>query len=276
LGCPIPGKNVINGFEKAEFLDLNPAYSTKVSTIKMSQISVDPIFDWDKFLLKKKRVFTSEKYYVFDEAGNQILFIQRPAHLFRNVFLLLPALGIMVSFIHSLLKPMEDHDGLFSLIPIYIIFFATYLIIVSSYNKRLIKIYRDDTKNELLLYISKEQNIESSDTILILSDLNRNTLAEFRYVIGYQDCWYCYTKEGLLCVAKPRDHFFGWPNTHFIILKGESNQVIGELDRKKTLRTPLLEMKLDKAPKFDRRIALALGVLLDTGNELSISYKIIG
>ena len=44
-----------------------------------------PAFARDKFLMNQKRMAISEKYYVFDERQNPILFIERPAHFFRSL-----------------------------------------------------------------------------------------------------------------------------------------------------------------------------------------------
>ena len=40
----------------------------------------DPAFNRDKFLLRQKAIAISEKYYVWDEQGDKILFVLRPAH----------------------------------------------------------------------------------------------------------------------------------------------------------------------------------------------------
>jgi len=45
----------------------------------------DPAFDRDKFLLRQKHLSLSEKYFVWDEQGNTLLYILRPAHLLRQL-----------------------------------------------------------------------------------------------------------------------------------------------------------------------------------------------
>ena len=48
--------------------------------------------------------------------------------------------------------------------------------------------------------------------------------------------------------------------------RGESDEVIGEFNRKFTiLDRYVLDLKADGARSMDRRVALALGVMLDTG-----------
>jgi hypothetical protein len=48
----------------------------------------DPVFDQDKFLLRQKHFAISAKYDVWNEQGKPILFIERPAHLMRNLLAL--------------------------------------------------------------------------------------------------------------------------------------------------------------------------------------------
>src|SRR3712207_5486385 len=54
----------------------------------------DPAFDRDVFLLRQKALAISEKYTVSDEAGAPIVFVERPAHLLRNLLALVAAAGV--------------------------------------------------------------------------------------------------------------------------------------------------------------------------------------
>lgn len=59
---------------------------------------------------------------------------------------------------------------------------------------------------------------------------------------------------------------YGILRTNFIIVRPHDEQVIGEFNRKFTiLDRYVLDMSADPEHYLDRRIALALGVLLDTG-----------
>src|SRR5260221_14757071 len=51
----------------------------------------DPVFDRDVFLLRQQLLRISEKYDVADEQGTKIVFVERPAHLLRNLGALLAA-----------------------------------------------------------------------------------------------------------------------------------------------------------------------------------------
>jgi hypothetical protein len=54
--------------------------------------------------------------------------------------------------------------------------------------------------------------------------------------------------------------------TNFIILAGPTDRVIGEFNRKFTLFDRyVLDMSADREHLIDRRVALALGIMLDSG-----------
>ena len=81
----------------------------------------------------------------------------------------------------------------------------------------------------------------------------------------------------MLCVAKEDSFilsllrrligpFFGLLRTNFVILAPDEGQVLGEFNRKFTILDRYsLNMSGDANRTLDRRIALALGVMLDTG-----------
>mgnify|MGYP006273433707 CR=1 FL=1 len=60
--------------------------------------------------------------------------------------------------------------------------------------------------------------------------------------------------------------FFGILRTNFIIVSGRTERVIGEFNRQFTLLDRyVLDLSPDAERYLDRRIAVALGVMLDTG-----------
>jgi hypothetical protein len=53
---------------------------------------------------------------------------------------------------------------------------------------------------------------------------------------------------------------------NFVLCRGETDEVLGEFNKKFSLRDRyVLDLTADKSRFLDRRIALAVGVLLDTG-----------
>src|SRR2546428_2265140 len=84
----------------------------------------DPVFDRDVFLLRQQLLRISEKYDVADEQGKKIVFVERPAHLLRNVGALLAGLvaagvvGVGFGTLADMAKGTAFEDVLVALAPI--------------------------------------------------------------------------------------------------------------------------------------------------------------
>src|SRR5437773_11467591 len=59
----------------------------------------DPAFDRDVFLLRQQMLRISEKYDVCDEQGQKIVYVERPAHLLRNLGAILAGLIAASAFL---------------------------------------------------------------------------------------------------------------------------------------------------------------------------------
>ena len=90
--------------------------------------------------------------------------------------------------------------------------------------------------------------------------------------------WYVTTPEGaplamaiedsivLSLLRRVMGTFFGFLRTNFVFVRGADAEIFGEFNRKFTLLDRyVLDLSTDSARTFDRRIAVALGVMLDTG-----------
>jgi hypothetical protein len=90
--------------------------------------------------------------------------------------------------------------------------------------------------------------------------------------------WYCERpSRALWCVAKEDSiilsllrrllgPLFGLLRTNFVIYEPENDGVLGEFNRKATLLDKyVLDLTADPQRSLDRRVALAMGVMLDTG-----------
>jgi len=246
----------------------------------------DPAFDRDKFLLRQKHLAISEKYYVWDEKANVILYVERPAHLARNFFALFAglvcagvvgaALGALAAAVSTeLLKVILGISaGLGSIAAFVVAAFALY-------EKRHITFYRDDSKRERLLEILQDKKLQFIRATYTVRDPAGSVLARLskNYVYNViRKRWHCYAPDGsLLCVAKEDSiilslmrrllgPLLGILRTNFVLLDAAGESVIGEFNRKFTiLDRYVLDMGADRSRALDRRIALALGVMLDTG-----------
>ena len=157
---------------------------------------------------------------------------------------------------------------------------VTFIVSILLYKKRNVTIYRDKSKQDPILKILQDKKVEILTATFTLRDTNGD-LARFRknYLYDiFRKRWNCYAPNGsLICVAKEDSlilsllrrflgTFFGLLRTNFIIVQGDSDRVIGEFNRNFTiLDRYVLDMSADQQHILDRRIAIAIGIILDTG-----------
>jgi hypothetical protein len=250
-----------------------------------AQAVVDPAFNRDKFLLRQKHLaLTAEKYYVWDEAGKPILYVQRPYHIGRRILALLAgaAVFIVVLVVFIVLSALAGEQVGVILILIGIVggVGAGFTVGTAISQKRHVGFYKDDSQKERVLGIiqhKKVQILTATYTVLDaegkpLSVLRKNYLYNF-----FRKRWYCYGPDGrTMCIAEEDSlilsllrrfmgTMFGVLRTNFIIRDTEG-ELLGEFNRQFTiLDRYVLDMSADATRRIDRRVALALGVMLDTG-----------
>ncbi|MBI4834739.1 MAG: hypothetical protein HY811_07985 [Planctomycetes bacterium] len=247
----------------------------------------DQVFNRNKFLLRQKHFAISEKYDVCDEKGVPIIFVQRPMHLLRNlgaIFagfmaggLVATLFGILASLtsgaLQAVLVILAVLGGLFGIIAVSIMLYA----------KRHITFYRDKTKKEKLLEVLQDKKVQIINATFTVRSPDGAELATLHKNYLYniiRKRWYCYKPDkSILCLAKEDSiilslirrllgNFFGLLRTNFIILEPAGEKVIGEFNRNFTiLDRYVLDMSADAYKTLDRRIAIALGVMLDTGEK---------
>jgi uncharacterized protein YxjI len=255
--------------------------------VEGSEGETDPVFDRDKFLLRQKALAIKEKYYVTDDQGSPLMFVERPALLLQQLVMLggvaLAFFGgsFFMAFLMGLIGPALGNTlaPIFSLVGFVAVLVLTAVVFVLLVPKRHITFYKDDSKTQKMLEIKQVNKIEfpyAKFTILdtagnIIGSLRKNVL--FDYI---RRRWQVMSASGLqLCTAKEDSiilsllrrtgiPIFLFLRTNFIFLRGED--VIGEFNRKLTLLDRyVLDLTADHQRILDRRIALALGVMLDTG-----------
>jgi uncharacterized protein YxjI len=263
--------------------DPAPAFRSETAALPGE---ADPVFDRDKFLLRQKALAIKEKYYVTDDTGAPLMFVERPALLTQQLIMLVGVAAaffggtFVMSFVTGFVGPIDETlRSVFSFVGFLAVLALTGFAFVLLVPKRHVTFYKDDSKTEKLLEIKQLNKIEfpyANFSILdragnIIGSLRKNVL--FDYI---RRRWQVKNANGLqLCMAKEDSIILsllrrtGIPiflllRTNFIFLRGE--QVIGEFNRKLTLLDRyVLDLTADHQRVFDRRIALALGVMLDTG-----------
>ena len=247
----------------------------------------DPVFDRDKFLLRQKALAIKEKYYVTDDQGRPLMFVERPALLTQQILMLGGVAAtffggnILMRFVGDLIGTTlgEGFSGVFPIASLLVVLAATLLVFVLLVPRRHVTFYKDDSKMEKLLEIKQLNKIEFPYANFSILDTTGNLIGSLRKNVLFDYIrrrWQVMNANGLpLCMAKEDSiilsllrrtgiPIFMFLRTNFIFLRGQ--EVIGEFNRKLTLLDRyVLDLTADRQRSFDRRIALALGVMLDTG-----------
>ena len=250
-------------------------------------------FDRDRFLLRQKLIAISEKYIVCDDEQRPILFIERPAHFWRNlvgavvtafVFLVTFGAAIFVgAVISDQLRPSWVGFVIMAILMALSVLLAFVMAIKIS-PKRHISFYADETKAELLLQVlqdKKFQPIIATYTVLtpegdFLGQMKKN----YFYNI-WRKKWVVFDADGKKVLIAREDLLLlsllrrllgpqlGLLRTNFILVVPQSDnteKTRGEFNRDFTLLDHyVLDLSRDRPRLVDRRLAIALGVLLDTG-----------
>lgn len=241
--------------------------------------TVDPVFDRDKFLLRQKALSLNETYQVWDEQGQPLLFVERPAHHLKALGAFLagfaagaaaaaPFLWAGMHFDQPVAFVLGLGAGLVALI----------VVAKALGPKRHVYFYRDEKRTEKLLEVLQDQKFYFLTHTYTVNDGAGRTLARLQKNLLTDILlkkWLCDAPDGRrLCVAREdsivkallRRFLTNLIVLNFVFLRGETEEEIGQFNRKFTLLDRyVLDLSGDRPRSLDRRIALALGVMLDTG-----------
>ncbi len=246
----------------------------------------DRAFERDVFLLRQQMLRISEKYDVCDEQGQKIVYVERPAHLLRNVGAILAGLIVASVFTGLCIAASDAMKGsagetVFGLIGVIGFLPVLLLVAVPLSAKRHVTFYRDQSKRERLLEILQDKKFQPIVATYTVRDPRGKPLAHFakNYLYNvFRKRWYVKAPDGTVLYMAKEDSIIlsllrrlvgpllGILRTNFIICRADSDEVIGEFNRKFTiLDRYVLDLKADRTRSLDRRVGLALGVMLDTG-----------
>jgi hypothetical protein len=237
-------------------------------------VSLDPAFDRDQFLLRKKMLTGRGKYDVCDEQGQSIVFVQRRGSNKRNLGVAVGFTAVLILLgwcwlsIKFLIPPIMVSAGVLGL-PIFAV------VAVASCDWLHLQFFRADSKSEPLLEILQDKKFTVSYSRYTVNDPNGRTLAQFSTNLFkdlFRRRWICCDPSGqVMCVAlldSPlRALIRAWmtkiPSMNYLILNGQTGAVIGLFNREPTLLDRcVLDLSQDPQRTLDRRVALALGVIL--------------
>ena len=245
---------------------------------------VAPGFDRDIFLLRERLLSISAKYEVRAADGAPILYVERPTFLLRAVLAYLLggiATMVMVVWLSTLVRSVgEDLGGLLILAGLVLVPGTFVVVSMSLRPLRHVTVYRDESRAESLLRVLQDQRFAVLTRTYTVVTTGGEILARLRkrYVHNViRKRWYVETPAGRVVALAIEDSIvlsllrrvlgslFGLLRTNFVLTHPDGT-VLGEFNRKFTLLDRyVLDLTGDPHRHLDRRVALALGVMLDTG-----------
>lgn len=247
----------------------------------------DETFNRDVFLLRQKHLAINQKYQVSDEQGNAILYVERPTYFWRTLFAV--AIGWVVMMAVYVLgigaaAAAGQQGGAGAGLGFLVILAApvAFVVVAMALSKRRhVTFYRDESKTQKMFDVLQDKKIQFPMRTYTVRDASGKPLASFKknYLYNiFRKRWEMRSVNGtVMCVAKEDSiilsllrrvlgPLFGLLRTNFLITRGETDMVIGEFKRKFTiLDRYVLDLSPDRRRDLDRRLGLALGVMLDTG-----------
>jgi hypothetical protein len=243
-------------------------------------------FDRDRFLMRQKLIAIDQKYLVYDESGREILFIRRQAHLGRNLLALLAGIataaaiiGVCVAIGSVFKSDAAMIAGIATGATLGIV--GGMLVGVGLSAKRHIEFHASQASTTPMVTILQDNKWVFLNATYTAADDDLNLLGWFRknYLYDvFRKRWYLYGPSGeLVCVAmedsvarsilrRVLGQYGAMIITNFVILGPDMTTKLGEFNRKFTILDKyVLDLTADGERTVDRRLALALGVLLDTG-----------
>ncbi len=246
---------------------------------------VDPAFDRDVFLLRERVFSVRTKYVVLGQEGAPVLYVERPTYPVRTVvaYLVAAIAGIVaLGWIAGLARAAGSVASVPLLVLAYPVALVVFVVVSMSLRPlRHVTVFRDESRAETLLRVLQDQRVALVTRTYTVLAKSGEPLARLRktYIHNViRKRWYVETPRGEAVARAIEDSivlsllrrllgpFFGFLRTNFVLVRGTDEEVFGEFNRKFTLFDRyVLDLSADPERTFDRRIALALAVMLDTG-----------
>ena len=246
----------------------------------------DPVFGRDVFLLRQKALAISEKYFVNDEQGKVLLFVKRPARLFKGILALLAsiALAMLVAvllFLAAALMGESVVGGIIATLTPLMMMATFFLATLALMPKRHVTFHAGMTESDpVVLAVVQNRRLEFPTRTFTIVDGTGTPLATLQknvFTNLFRKKWLVRAASGRPLVWIKEDSvilsllrrllgpLFGLLRTNFVYMKVGSSRVLGEFKRKLTiLDRYVLDLSADGERYLDRRVAIATAVMLDT------------
>jgi tetratricopeptide (TPR) repeat protein len=269
-----------------------PAQGTQPITqqgLPLGPLTAEDIFGRDRFYFSRKWSVT-ERYYVFDEYGQHILFVEKPIiarNFLASFFGIIAAIGFFIlslmAFVPLMSPGMESVGGLLlaTLISMVVSVIGAGAIMSGLEKKRRVIIYRDESKNEKFLEIIQETKVVIIRTVYTLFGPQGQVIAKFRrnhFIDNFRRIVKCIRPDGnIWFIAKEDSSWLAFLRrilpleglgiiilTNFNFILASTGRKAGEFNRTSAiLDKHVLDLSEDQTKSLDRKAALACAVLLD-------------
>jgi len=288
IRCPDCDNVQVVPIEEVEYASAEP-----IDEEGGERVALHPAFQRDKFLMRQKVMAISSKYVISDESKRPILYVERPAHLLKQLGAVFAAVLIAGFFIILALAggmglaQATSMNWVGGVAGVVVGILGVLLMIAAMIRltpRRHIHFYADETRAEPLLDVLQDRKFELFNTTFTVQRPDSKVLARIRknqFSNILRKKWVVADAEGFPLFVAREDSLilsllrrflgplFGALRTNFIFVTRTpdgNEQIRGEFNRKFTLvDSYVLDMSRDRPPQIDRRIGVALGVLLDTG-----------
>ena len=253
-----------------------------VMSVRRPVPGADPAFDRDVFLLRERMLSISSKYEVWAENGAPIAYVERPTYPVRT--LLAYVAGAVAAFVVlGWVASASSNAGVNAVAALlgWGFALATFMVVsMSARPLRHVTVYRDDTRREVLMRVLQDQRVAVLVRTYTVTRGDGTPLARLgkSYLHNIvRKRWTIADAEGrLLALAieesivlsilrRVLGSLFGVLRTNFLFMR-PAGEVLGEFNRKFTvLDRYMVDLTADEERVLDRRIALATGIMLDTG-----------
>lgn len=244
----------------------------------------EPGFDRDVFLFRERLLTITSKYEVQAADGTPILYVERPTYLLRAVFAyILGTIAAMLTLVWltTLVRSVGQDVAAVIVLAGFVVAPAAFLVVSMSVRPlRHVTVFRNESRAEILLRVLQDQRFAVLTRTYTVVTAGGEILARLRkrYVHNIiRKRWYVETPTGhvvalaieesivLSLLRRVLGSLFGLLRTNFLFTHLDGT-ILGEFNRKFTiLDRYVLDLTSDPHRYLDRRVALALGIMLDTG-----------
>lgn len=241
------------------------------------------IFSRDLFFINQKHFSFAEEYYILGENEEELLYAVRGKKFLRLILGVIIGIAVSSIIIGILMSLLTDDAGEILLgASGFIIIILTILIAGVIYGKRNVYFYEDDKKYKSILKIEQEnlfhfikgkyRVLDENDIVIAKLEKNYiyNLIRKRWYWKDVENKLVAVIKEESLLLAllrKITGSLFGILRSNFIFQTNQG-EIFGEFNRKITFRDKyVLDLTSDCDRIYNRKVCIAMGILLDTGEK---------